>query len=485
MAGKIGDFAELTSPADGDLFEVVDVSDTTDDASGSTRRIAWSTFKAAFVEVSGDTMTGNLEVAHGANPRFVLFNSASTADTARFRFFNTASSLRIQRVNDDDSGAVTSIQIDGITGAVSFTGAPSVSVPDAAADGEALAYGQAGAELAGLVSTGRIEVSAALPEFRLIETDQAADQQMFRMYQNNGQVYMLFAEDSGTPAQEALRLTRAGGVVMSVASSVTVPDAAADGEALAHSQLGAVLGGLSIDNAAPILTLDETDQPADGGAWRFAPFAGTMYFGPANDAGTLLAQSFRLERNGDVKLAPSGGGSVTVPDATADGEALNRQTADARYGDRLWLSAADLNVTLGSPVLDLVQANRNVGWKMLPAGDEQLVAGSVVIPAGWSTYDVNVWWYSPDTTGDVVLRRRVYSKAPGDGGATGAGAVDTTATVAGVANDITSTTVAAATTGGVGGSAIAFIQVGRLANDAADTATSWMSILGVELVRVS
>jgi len=179
---------------------------------------------------------------------------------------------------------------------------------------------------------------------------------------------------------------------------------------------------------------------------------------------------------------------VDVSDTTDDASGSTRRiawsTIKAAFVDRLWLAPSDLNITDGSPVLHMVQANRNVGWKMSDT-DLQLVAGSVVIPAGWSTYDINVWWYTSATTGDVVFRRRTYGKVPGDSGATGAGNADTTATVAGVANEITSTTIASGNAQGVGGSAIAFLEVGRFANDAADTATSSIYVLGVELVRVS
>jgi hypothetical protein len=178
-------------------------------------------------------------------------------------------------------------------------------------------------------------------------------------------------------------------------------------------------------------------------------------------------------------------GDVTVPDSTVATEALNVQTADARYGDRIWLSAADMNVTNGSPVLGDVLAGRNIGWEFFFNGGEALVAGSVVIPAGWSTYDVNVWWFTEQTVGDVVLRRRVLPKGPGGDGAVGGGAIDVTATVDAVTNTITSTTLASGTVAGTGGSNIFFPQVGRNAADAADTCNGTVYILGLELVRVS
>lgn len=394
MVGKIGDFAELTSPADGDLFEVVDVSDTTDDASGSTRRIAWSTFKAAFVEVSGDTMTGVLAIqATGA--RLELRQAGGTEVYAIYKLSDGDDRFRMR----DQVNGVLFFEYDPADESIDMTASSSVSVPDATADGEALAYGQADAELAGLTATGAVDVEFSSPYLRIRDTNAASvpDKRDFRL--------KTFRDD----------------------------------------------------------------------------FRIQLY----DDAGGFVGTLFQIDATGRIRLDADPTSTVTVPDATADTHALNRQTADARYGDRLWLGAADLNITDGSPVLDAVFASRNVGWKMSDTGGLQLVAGSVVIPAGWSSYDVNVWWYTSATTGDVVLRRRVFGKAPGDAGGTGAGNVDTTATVAGVANEITSTTVASGNTQGVGGSAIAFLEVGRFADDAADTATSTVSVLGVELVRVS
>ena len=147
-------------------------------------------------------------------------------------------------------------------------------------------------------------------------------------------------DPDGTPASALVdldaRYVEVAGDTMT--GKLTVPDASADGEAIAYDQAswqlagGTLTGELGLDAAAPIITFNETDQAADAGAWRFAPFAGTLYIGPATDAGTLQAQSFRLERNGDVTLAASGGGAVTVPAIDGTSQAAQVTAFDSPTG---------------------------------------------------------------------------------------------------------------------------------------------------------
>ncbi len=67
---KYGNYTELTTAiADGDLFLIVDVSDTTDDATGSTRRVVASNIKKNLIETAQsvtpntDDLTGSTIVA--------------------------------------------------------------------------------------------------------------------------------------------------------------------------------------------------------------------------------------------------------------------------------------------------------------------------------------------------------------------------------------------------------------------------------------
>src|SRR5690606_8231583 len=50
---RLTDKTELTTPALDDKFEVVDVSDTTQNSAGSTKWIKWSTLKSFFLKYTG------------------------------------------------------------------------------------------------------------------------------------------------------------------------------------------------------------------------------------------------------------------------------------------------------------------------------------------------------------------------------------------------------------------------------------------------
>lgn len=72
-------------PASGDLFEVVDVSDTSMDASGTNKQIAWSTIKAVFQPIDA-TLTALAGVSTAADKLIYATNSDafSTTDLTSF-----------------------------------------------------------------------------------------------------------------------------------------------------------------------------------------------------------------------------------------------------------------------------------------------------------------------------------------------------------------------------------------------------------------
>ncbi len=60
---KISDFSELTTPADGDLFEIVDISDTSEAATGTNKKIQYSNISIADATT---TVKGKVELATDA-----------------------------------------------------------------------------------------------------------------------------------------------------------------------------------------------------------------------------------------------------------------------------------------------------------------------------------------------------------------------------------------------------------------------------------
>lgn len=80
---KISDFSELSSPAAGDLLVLVDVSDTTDAATGTTKKITRDNLFSGYVTPSStDTLT-NKTIALGSNTvsgTLSQFNAALSGD---------------------------------------------------------------------------------------------------------------------------------------------------------------------------------------------------------------------------------------------------------------------------------------------------------------------------------------------------------------------------------------------------------------------
>ena len=90
---RFGTYSENTSPADADLLVSVDVSDTTDDATGSTKRLSLSglrTFFGASPTFTGTTTTAALTATgvvtvSSNNPILEMYDANGTAEQRRWR----------------------------------------------------------------------------------------------------------------------------------------------------------------------------------------------------------------------------------------------------------------------------------------------------------------------------------------------------------------------------------------------------------------
>jgi hypothetical protein len=93
---RISDLTALTTPADGDLIPIVDVSDTTDASSGTTKKIAMSSiFPASATDgnlVVFDGTTGK-KLKDGGSPTVVI--TASAYKSASNQSVNTDSTTEI------------------------------------------------------------------------------------------------------------------------------------------------------------------------------------------------------------------------------------------------------------------------------------------------------------------------------------------------------------------------------------------------------
>lgn len=79
MGTKTTGMTAMTTPASGDLIPIVDVSDTAQSASGSTRKVTFQNLISDdFVAVTGDTMTGLLTIDQNSNAVGLSVDSEAT-----------------------------------------------------------------------------------------------------------------------------------------------------------------------------------------------------------------------------------------------------------------------------------------------------------------------------------------------------------------------------------------------------------------------
>ena len=152
---RFGTYSENTSPADADLLVSVDVSDTTGDATGSTKRLSLSGlrtfFGAIFAPLASPTFTGTTTTAaltatdgilsSGSTGSSVpsakgleVINTNATSGEQRFKLSVTnAGDPRLDAMSDDGSSRLRNAFVARSDGEFRLTDNTSVSVPAATA----------------------------------------------------------------------------------------------------------------------------------------------------------------------------------------------------------------------------------------------------------------------------------------------------------------------------------------------------------------
>ena len=240
-----------------------------------------------------------------------------------------------------------------------FTG--NVIVPAADSLGEPIAYGQDGARLNGLTSSGMLIVAGGTTPIQF----DGAGVRSADILDISGTDFALRKFDaSGTAIPAQIILKRNGDIVILSATSldmrnagnVYVPSANAAGEALAYDQAGARLASLSvtgqigIDGGYAILYMKNTAAPVDEKVYKFVvPPDGNLYFQVYNDTEASSYTYASFYRTG------TGGGTFNLwsrvyiaTDATGDGEPIIYDQANARLQSLVLSEPANAQLTFDS-----------------------------------------------------------------------------------------------------------------------------------------
>lgn len=125
------------------------------------------------------------------------------------------------------------------------------------------------AALTGAVFTGKIDINTTYPAVDLVSPGAPADEKTWRLVSApDGKLYLQAYNDALSAAITPVTFDRTGAteatITVSNETNLVVPDANADGEALAYDQHGARVKSLRVEDVWPILTFYETDGIVNG-----------------------------------------------------------------------------------------------------------------------------------------------------------------------------------------------------------------------------
>lgn len=150
----------------------------------------------------------------------------------------------------------------------------------------------------------------------------------------------------------------------------------------------------------------------------------------------------------------------------------------------IWIPAKSFGIALNTPTNALIASGYGTGWSF-PDAAQHGIASNMVVPTGWATVDVDMWWVNmASSSGDVLWR--VFLDDDADGAALGGGS--TPGALAAIAAPSTSAVLKKSTV------ATGFaVTAGRLLNIAidrngaggGDTLANDAAIVGVNVRRAS
>jgi hypothetical protein len=363
----------------------------------------------------------------GSFTKAVAVTGSGASPSMAFRRDSTDASWAIQAATE---GLHFRREVDGVLSTIHAILKPSgewafdqsgtsVKVPVPTATGQALRQGS-NATVAALTATGEtntaaltsssVSVNSTQPQIELVETDAAANEGRWRMTAIAGDLYLYGRNDDGTSQMSVLKVDRNGTITLggTGVDAVVVPAATAAGEALAHSQAGAVLDGLTstgqvaVESGFPILSLEDTNGLADEKKYRFYVNNSALYLAGQKDDGTgvpIFTFKSADDNNGNapsvstyspVVLDFDQAASVTVPAATAATQAAQVSAIDAATG-RLAIGGIEMGST---------------GWRRLVEYDATgtLVSGTA-FPTQFTAQTTGVQYIDIKRAGNYMFMR--------------------------------------------------------------------------------
>lgn len=293
---RFGTYSENTSPADADLLVSVDVSDTTDDATGSTKRLSLSglrTFFGASPTFTGTTTTAALTATDGilssgstgssvpSAKGLEVINTNATSGEQRFKLSVTnAGDPRLDAMSDDGSSRLRNAFVARSDGEFRLTDNTSVSVPVPTTTGDALRWGS-DATVAALTATGAITAaSTGTAQIVLTDTDAATDRKTSRLWKNGNITTLQTMNDDGSTNTTIYTISHTGDHDITFNAPIAVPVATAATHAAQVSARDATYGQLAIGGV----------EMGDTG-WRDVT---------ADAAAALTAGTIRMKRHGNT-----------------------------------------------------------------------------------------------------------------------------------------------------------------------------------------
>lgn len=270
--------------------------------------------------------------------------------------------------------------------------------------------------------------------------------------------------DAGTPSEEKILCSERSGNTFTVATSGRGFDGTA---AVSHG------GGVTTGTVNHCLDAESLTD-----------FGGHVYDTGRDDHTQYLLTASAAELIRDtIASALVAGSNITITPS----DPLNTITISSSASgslDNIWLPAKAFGIALNTPTNALIASGYGTGWSF-PDASQNGIASNIIVPTGWDTVTLDMWWVNmASSSGDVLWR--VFLDDDADGTALGGGS--TPGALAAIAAPTTAAVLKKSTiaTGfDVTAGRLFNIAIDRNGNGAGDTLANDAAIVGVNIRKAS